>query len=472
MTCCPTIAEAGRLLRAGAITSVDLTRLHLDRIARLDDRIDAYLTVMEEPALSAAERADAAFRAGVDHGPMHGIPYCLKDIFDVAGMVTTCHSRIVPEEPATADAAVVARLAAAGAVLLGKTALHEFGTGGPTFDLPFPPARNPWNRDHHPGGSTSGSGAAVAAGLAMAGIGTDTLGSVRSPATACGLVGLKPTYDAVPRRGCFPLAFSLDHVGPLTRTVDDCARVMDVIAEPARGGGSYGAELGRDLKGLRIGTLDAFHAAAGGAIDPEIEAGFDNALAALRDAGAEIVALDDLPPFDALQAAALTIHRAEAHTVHRAWLAERPDDYCAISREKLQAGAALSASDFIVAQQARAELIARYRRATAAVDAVVGLSSFTLPCRIDDPAALAATYRRHMRTPFNLLGDPTLSMPVGVSRTGLPLAVQLSAPAYGEARLLRIADGLERALGRMNAPPGFAWEEASSTALPDSTTRS
>ncbi|WP_051241430.1 amidase [Stappia stellulata] len=462
----PTIAEAGRMLRAGAISSVDLTLHHLERIARLNDRIDAYLVVLEEPALAAAERADAAFRAGADHGPMHGIPYCLKDIFDVAGMVTTCHSRIVPEEPAATDAAVVVRLAAAGAILLGKTALHEFGTGGPTFDLPFPPARNPWNRNHHPGGSSSGSGAAVSAGLAMAGIGTDTLGSVRSPATACGLVGLKPTYDVVPRRGCFPLAFSLDHVGPLTRTVEDCALIMDVVAEPARGGGSYGAELGHGLKGLRIGTLASFHEAAG-AIDPDIEAGFGNALAALRDVGAEVVAIDDLPPLAAFQTTALTIHRAEAYTIHQAWLAERPDDYCAISREKLRAGASLGASDFITAQQARGELIARYRRATTGVDAVIGLSSFALPCRIDDQAALGETYRRHMRTPFNVLGYPTLSMPVGLSSTGLPLAVQLSARPHGEPRLLRIADGLERALGRMNTPPGFAWEGARPMGLPD-----
>lgn len=458
MSALPGIAETARALRAGEIGSTGLTQLHLDRIARLDGRIDSYLSVFADRALEAADRADRDLAAGLDKGPMHGIPYCLKDIFDARGTPTTCHSRILPEAPAARDAAVVARLEDAGAVLLGKTALHEFGTGGPAFDLPFPPARNPWDRERHPGGSSSGSGAAVAAGLAMAGIGTDTLGSVRSPASACGLVGLKPTYGLVSRAGCFPLSFSLDHVGPLTRDVEDCAIVLDAMAPPEGNAPSYRAELGLGVAGLRIGTLDDFHEAAG-EVDGDVAAGFDAALAALRDAGATVVSVRGLPSLGAFRECAHTIHRAEAYAVHRATLAARPEDYCAMSREKLLAGAFLGAADFVAAQQARRHLSMRYRRATRGLDAVIGLSSFTTPCRIDDAQALAATYRRHMRMPFNVTGDPCLAMPVRFTANGLPVAVQLASAPRTERRLLRIAQALESGLGLAGrCPPGFEWD--------------
>lgn len=446
------IAEAGRALRQRRCSAVELATAHLARIAQVDPAIDAFLVVDTDTALKAAREADAALARGEELGPLLGIPYAVKDNIDVAGIVTTCHSRLTSRVSASADATVVARMSEAGAVLLGKNALHEFAVGGPAFDLPFPPARNPWNRDHHPGGSSSGGGAAVAAGLAMAAIGTDTIGSIRNPATCCGVVGLKPTYDLVPRDGVFPLAFSLDHVGPLTRSVEDCALVLDVIAG-APGQQSYASELDEGAAGLRIGVLDSFH--EGQQIDSEALGGFAQALDVLTELGAELVAVSP-PSLAAFQACCRVIQQAEIYTVHRDWLAQRPADYCEISRRKLAAGAFLSASDYIAAQQERRALIRRYREATRAVDVVISLSSFTLPCRLDDPVAIAATYERHARAPANVTGDPALSLPVGLSAGGLPLGVQLAAAPYRERTLLRVARAIEFALGSAARPRAFA----------------
>ncbi|MCV9937250.1 amidase [Boseaceae bacterium BT-24-1] len=446
------IAEAGHALRQRHISAVELASAHLKRISQFNPGLDAFLDVAIDRALKAAEEADAAFARGDDASPLLGIPYSAKDNINVRGLLTTCHSRLPNRLPAPIDAAVVARMSESGAVLLGKNALHEFAVGGPAFDLPFPPARNPWDRDRHPGGSSSGGGAAVAAGLAMAAIGTDTMGSIRNPATCCGVVGLKPTYDLVPREGVFPLAFSLDHVGPIARSVKDCALVLDVMAG-ASGQQNYATELDDGVAGLTVGVLDGFH--EGETVDAKVLAGFSRALDVLTDLDVELVAVSP-PSLAEFQACGRVIQQAESYTVHRRWLAERPAEYCEISRRKLAVGAFLSASDYIVAQQERRALISRYREATREVDAVISLSSFTLPCRIDDPAAIAATYERHARGPFNVTGDPALSLPVGLSPGGLPLAVQLAAGPYRERILLRLARAIERALGPIVPIRAFA----------------
>ena len=217
------IAEAGRALRAGTLSSVALTQHALARIAALDPLLHSFVLVTRERALADAERADRELSAGIDKGPMHGIPYGMKDIYNTAGIRTTCHSKLLIDHVPSEDSVVEAKLRAGGAVLLGKLATHEFAIGGPSFDLPFPPARNPWNLDHFTGGSSSGSGAAVAAGITRMAMGSDTGGSIRGPAFYCGVVGLKPTYGRVSRRGVFPLSYTLDHCGPLTWTVEDAA---------------------------------------------------------------------------------------------------------------------------------------------------------------------------------------------------------------------------------------------------------
>src|SRR5436190_55191 len=223
--------------------------------------------VTADKALAQAKAAEAEIARGQWRGPMHGVPYAAKDIFDIEGMATTCHSKIRTDHRATSDAFVVKKLREAGAVLLGKVALHEFATGGPAFDLPWPPARNPWNRDLHPGGSSSGSGAALAAGMAPAALGTDTGGSVRNPATCCGIVGMKPTYGAVSLSGVFPLTHSLDHVGPMTRSVEDNAIFFHAIAghgpdDPTtatRATPDCLTDLQAGLKGIRIGVIEHFY---------------------------------------------------------------------------------------------------------------------------------------------------------------------------------------------------------------------
>ena len=219
------IAELGRALRAGVRSSEQITRDALDRIAASDATVHAFVAVDDENAMSAARAADVELRQGHDRGFMHGIPYAVKDIIDVAGMPTTCHSKLRLDHVAVADAEITARFRNAGAIMLGKLATFEFALGGPSFDLPFPPTRNPWNLEHVPGGSSSGSAAAVAAGFVRTAIGSCTAGSIRGPAAWCGTVGMKPTYGRVSRRGVFPLAWSLDHCGPLSRSVEDAAKI-------------------------------------------------------------------------------------------------------------------------------------------------------------------------------------------------------------------------------------------------------
>jgi aspartyl-tRNA(Asn)/glutamyl-tRNA(Gln) amidotransferase subunit A len=290
-----TIAEASRLIRARKLSPVELTEALLARIAALDGIYHACITVTADAARAEAKAAEAEIAGGTWRGPMHGIPYAVKDIFDVAGTATTCHSKLRIDHRAAADATTIARLRAAGAILLGKLALHEFATGGPTRELPWPAALNPWNLDLHPGGSSSGSAVAVATGLAPGTLGTDTGGSVRNPATCCGIIGMKPTYGLVSRTGVFPLSFSLDHVGPLTRTVEDNAILLGAIAghDPADPASADRAPpdlldgLRAGVKGLRIGLIAHFYTEdmIG---SPEQVAAISDAADVLRRLGAEV----------------------------------------------------------------------------------------------------------------------------------------------------------------------------------------
>lgn len=435
------IADAGAGLRKSEFSAVELTKAHLERIGQLDADLNAFICITGEDAIARAEQADRHFARGEDSGPLLGISCAIKDVIDVAGLPTTCHSKLTSGKPASVDATVVARLRGAGAILLGKSALHEFAIGGPAFDLPFPPARNPWDRNRHPGGSTSGGAVAVATGMAMVAVGTDTAGSVRNPATCCGIVGLKPTYDLVSRKGVFPLSFSLDHVGPLTRSVRDCAIVLDAMVGDLKP--SDGGLLDDGVKGFRIGVLDQFHADSD--VDPEIITAFLMAMEVLQDLGAELVSISP-PKLEEFQLCGRTIQQAESYTVHRHWLADRPAEYCELSRRKLAAGAFLGAADFISAQQARRILTQRFHEALAGTDAAISVSSFKLPCRIDDPDTIAATYERHARIPFNVTGDPVVAVPVGMSSHGLPLGVQISSGPYKEQIALRVAHALQTAL--------------------------
>jgi aspartyl-tRNA(Asn)/glutamyl-tRNA(Gln) amidotransferase subunit A len=456
------IAEASRLIRARKLSPVELTDALLDRIAALDGVYHAYIAVTADAARAEAKAAEAEIAGGTWRGPIHGIPYAAKDIFDVAGMATTCHSKLRMDHRAVLDATAITRLRAAGAILLGKLALHEFATGGPTRELPWPAALNPWNLDLHPGGSSSGSAVAVAAGLAPGTLGTDTGGSVRNPATCCGIIGMKPTYGLVSRAGVFPLSFSLDHVGPLTRTVEDNAILLGAIAghdaaDPASADrtppdGLDGLRAG--VKGLRIGIIAHFYTEdmVG---SPEQVAAIAEAADVLRRLGAEVrpVRLSSLQRY---ADCGRTIHIAESYAVHERDLQQRPDGYAAITRSKLLPGAFIPASVYVKAQQYRRLLCGEFAALMKDYDAVITLSSLDLPCRIDDPETIAKTYERQCRIPFNVTGTPAISVPTGFTAAGLPLAMQIAGAAFAEPMVYRIAHAYCETTGFADRRPAVA----------------
>jgi aspartyl-tRNA(Asn)/glutamyl-tRNA(Gln) amidotransferase subunit A len=446
-------AEIAQAYIAKTLTPLQLVSELLTRIHALDPKLNAFIRLDEDGALSNAARADAEIAAGRSRGPLHGIPVAIKDVIDVAGLPTTCHSKILVDNVATVDAAVTRKLREAGAVIMGKLSTHEFALGGPSFDLPFPPARNPWNPLHHPGGSSSGSGAGVAAGLFPMALGTDTGGSVRNPASACGIVGLKPTYGLVSRRGVFPLSFTLDHVGPLTRSVADAALLLDAIAghDPADPGSAatqargFGRLLDRGVRDLRIGFVRHFHERDLLA-DPEVAAAVEDVARVLQAEGAQVhtIALPTLTEFAGINRVILC---SEAWSVHAPWLRERPGDYGQLTRRRLLPGAFMTAGDYVGAQRRRAEVIAAVEDRLRDYDVLLCASSMDTPSRLADADETARTYPRHARSPFNVTGHPALAMMAGLSRAGLPLSVQFVGRYFDDATVLRVAAAYERATG-------------------------
>lgn len=446
-------AEAARAIAARELSPVELTKALLARIEKLDPKLNAFIRLDAGTAMEAAKAAEQEIAAGRLRGPLHGVPVGIKDIIDVAGLPTTCHSKILIDNFAAADAVCVARLRGAGAIVLGKLSTHEFAIGGPSFDLPWPPARNPWNTAHHPGGSSSGSGSGVAAGLFPMALGSDTGGSVRNPASACGIVGLKPTYGLVPRRGVFPLSFTLDHVGPLTRTVADNALMLGVIAghdsldpgSAAVTSGNYAAGLERGVRGMRIGFIRHFHEVDLPA-DPEVAAGLENVAGTLKSLGADVRDIT-LPTLDEFAAINRVILQSEAWAIHSPWLRERPGDYGKLARCRLLPGAFLAAGDYVQANRRRLEMIAAVDEALREVDVLLCASAMDPPSRIEDAEETERTYPRQARTPFNVTGHPALAMMAGLSSNGLPLSVQLVGRNFAEATLFQVARAWERAAG-------------------------
>jgi aspartyl-tRNA(Asn)/glutamyl-tRNA(Gln) amidotransferase subunit A len=445
------LAEAADLIRGKKLSPVDYAKALLARIDRFDKEYNAFIRPTPELALAAARTAEAEIAAGRWRGPFHGMPYALKDIIDVAGLPTTAHSKILADSVAAADAPVTARLKAAGGVLLGKLSTHEFAIGGPSFDLPWPPARNPWNREHFPGGSSSGSGAGLAAGFFPAALGSDTGGSIRNPASQCGITGMKPTYGRVSRRGVVPLAFSLDHSGPLTRGVRDNALMLQAIAghDPADPASAdepvpdFSAALGQGVRGLRIGVIRHFYTSDLEG-HPEMIAAIDAAVALLAGQGAAMREIA-LPPLQDFSACGQVILAAEAYAVHEAWLKQRPQDYGARGRERLLAGAGLSAADYLQASRWRLKLRDTAAAAFRDIDVAITASSLDPACRIDDNEALTATYARQARIPFNVTGQPALVIPAGFSKAGLPLSLQIVGHPFAEATVYRVAAAYEAA---------------------------
>ncbi len=443
-----TAAEISQAYDAGTLSPVTLIESLLARIDALEPQYHAFIQLDRETARHAAKQAEHEFRAGRRLGPLHGIPVGIKDIIDIAGQRTSCHSKVMLEHLAVEDAPVMTALRAAGAIFLGKLALHEFAIGGPSFDLPFPPARNPWNIAHHPGGSSSGSGTALAAGFLPLALGTDTGGSVRHPAAACGLAGLKATYDLVSRQGVYPLSMSLDHVGPMARTVQDVALLLDVMAQTSTCAEaskplSYTRDLKLGVKGLRIGFIRHFHEKDEIA-HPDVTRALNEACEVFRSLGAVVKDIT-LPSLQEFSASQKIILMSEGWAIHARNLREHPQDYAEMSRRKLMCGAFLSAGDYVQAMQMRGALIDQVNHAFENVDIMLAANSLDPACQIEDVKEVVRTYTRQARVPFNLTGHPALAMMSGLSSTGLPVSLQLIGKHYDEVTVLRAGAAFEQA---------------------------
>jgi aspartyl-tRNA(Asn)/glutamyl-tRNA(Gln) amidotransferase subunit A len=457
-----TIAELGRLYDKRELSPVEVTKALIARIAAHDGKLHSFLRLTEEAALAEAAAAERELMAGTRRGPLHGIPYALKDIIETAGILTTGHSKLREDHVPSADAELVTRLKAAGGIMLGKLATWEFALGGPSFDLPWPPARNPWNPDYLPGGSSSGAGAAVAAGFVPGAVGTDTGGSVRGPAAFCGLAGLKPTYGRVSRRGVFPNTFSMDHCGPLTRSAEDIALFLRVIAgfDPLDPGSEdvpvpdYPAGLGGGVRGLRLGLVEDWYRDAG--THPDVAPAIEAAVAVLRDGGAivEPVRLSSLRDYTDCKT---TISTVELYAIHEHDLKTRPQDFGRILRNRVLPGALIRGEDYLEALRWRTALAREQALALRNIDAFITAGALNVADRADPnlPDRLVSVPSTTM--PFSVGGLPALAIPCGFSNAeGLPLSLQIAAGPFAEGLVLRIAHAYQEATDWHRRHPNLA----------------
>jgi aspartyl-tRNA(Asn)/glutamyl-tRNA(Gln) amidotransferase subunit A len=460
--------EIAAAIRDKRLSATEYLEYVFNRIEQHDPALNSVITLNADAALTAAHEADQAVSNGAVLGPLHGVPFGLKDIIDAANLPTTAHSRIYANNIPIEDAAVTTHLKHSGAILVAKLATHEFAFGGPSFDLPWPPARNPWDTRMFTGGSSSGSGAAIAAGFIPLALGTDTGGSVRNPASLCGIVGMKATYGRVSRRGVVPLAFSLDHVGPMTRTVSDNAALLQVISgydprDPASAQVSVPDYLSavehgttQGIKGMRIGVIRHFFEKDMVA-DPKVVNAINASLRVLADLGAVITDVEtrSLQTFSNVNRIILL---SEAYAVHQYWLQSRPQDYAAMTREKLLPGAFIRAVDYVQALRNRPLFTAEIDTLLDNADVLVTASSMDPPFPIDDPEAVARCYPRSARPPFNLTGHPALSLPIGFTEPDddvpvLPLGLQVIGRHFDEASIYRVASAYEQATNWSEVQP-------------------
>jgi aspartyl-tRNA(Asn)/glutamyl-tRNA(Gln) amidotransferase subunit A len=457
-----TIAEAARLIAAKKLSPVELAKTHLERIRRLDPQLNAFLVVTEERALADAKAAEARQMSGALRGPLDGVPIAHKDIYNTAGIRTTAHSRLLKDNVPTRDARTVTKWAEAGTVMLGKLATHEFAFGGPSFDVPWPPARNPWNRDRFTSGSSSGTGAAVAAGLILGGTGSDTGGSIRGPAALCGIAGIKPTYGLCSRVGILPLAFSLDHAGPMAWTAEDCGLLLQGMAghddeDPAsvaRPVANFTGELGQGVKGLRIGVVRHFFETDNRASDATL-AGIDAALDFFRKEGAEVREVTLSPAAD-YHAVGYLLMIAEAFTLHAPWMRERFMDYGELFRDRVSLAATMSGPDIVQATRRRRVLCREMAAAMADLDIIVSASQMGEAPRIDSVPKWANMEKPSFTMPFNVTGFPAISVCTGFGVAGMPVAMQLAGKPFAEPTVLRAAHAYETAMPWRSKRPAMA----------------
>jgi aspartyl-tRNA(Asn)/glutamyl-tRNA(Gln) amidotransferase subunit A len=440
------IAEAGARLRRREFSAVELTDACLNRIEAIDGKLHCFITLTADLALQRAQEAEKEIRSGTDRGPLHGIPIALKDLYATRGIRTTCHSAVLENWTPDYDATAVSKLSEAGAVLLGKLGMHEFAFGGPSVDAPFPAVRNPWNTAHIPGGSSSGSGAALAAGLCYGALGSDTGGSIRTPSSHCAIVGIKPTYGRVSRHGVIPLSWSLDHAGPMARSVEDCAILLRAIAgyDPKDEASAnavvpnFLAGLKDGIAGLRVGVPRKNWFDENLGTDRQTEAVFDQALKVLQNLGAVIIDIDG-SPFSLARKANQTILVCEAYAYHEKTFQATPTKFGSSVRRRMLEGAFLDAADYLAAQRARTLLNRQIRANFAAVDV------FAVPGAARPPEAFEAmdpneqNLRPSFTNPFNLTGLPTISVPCGFTAGNLPSGLQIVARPFEEATCFRVA---------------------------------
>jgi aspartyl-tRNA(Asn)/glutamyl-tRNA(Gln) amidotransferase subunit A len=453
------IESASALIKTKKVSPVELTRTCLSRIERLNPQLNAFITVTAESALAEARQAETDIQQHRWRGALHGIPIALKDLVDTAGVRTTAGSELFKDRVPAEDAEVVRRLKAAGAVLLGKLNMHEFAYGGSSAVSFFGPVRNPWNVAHSPGGSSGGSAAAVAAHLCYGAIGSDTGGSIREPAAYCGIVGLKPTYGRVSTAGAIPLSWSLDHLGPMTRTTVDAALMLQVLAgyDPRDSSSldtsvpDYAAAMRSATSSLRVGIPRDFFFEG---LDPDIQAAMEAALFVLKTltgAQLDIAPLATNGTYASVMDSCIAILQAEAYAYHQDYVAKSPELYQKPTIERILAGAKITTPTYIQSRRQMEQLRRSVTRGFDGVDLLITPTTLVPPFAIADLQSDPITMRTkevrmlHNTRPFDMFGAPTISVPCGFTRSGLPIGMQITGALGDEGTVLRLARAYEQA---------------------------
>jgi|SRR5579875_277215 len=462
--CALSIAEVSQLLSRKEISPLMLVKAYFKRIEKFDKAINSYITILAERAISDAQRAEQEIVSGNWRGPLHGVPIALKDLFNVCGVATTGGSRLFAGRIAKEDAACVTGLWKAGAIILGKTNMHELAYGATNEDSASGPTHNPWALDRIPGGSSGGSAAAISADLCAGATGSDTGGSIRVPSALCGVVGLKPTFGRISRRGLIPLSFTMDHAGPITKVVKDAAFMLEAMAtydavdpgsvkRPVPG---FTASIGDGIKGLKIG-LDPKWALVN--LEPDVQAAFEAALDVLRSLGSEVVEVS-LPRISEGFEAGITMLACEATALYERDLKSRPQDFFPQVRDRLLKGFDLRGIDYARARETGDFIRRGLENALETVNLLVtptcgitatklGLDTVVVGGKERSPLGALSWFTRV----FNVTGLPAITVPCGFSRAGLPIGLQFAGPAWDEALVLRAAFAYEQATDWNRARP-------------------
>jgi len=462
--CAISIKEAAGLISAHKVKPSELVEAHIERINATDDKLNSFVTILSESALQSSFIAEKEIMNGNYRGPIHGIPIGLKDLYDTAGTITTVGSKIYRKRLPQEDATVVSKLKEAGAIVVGKLQMHEFALGATSINPHDGPARNPWDTERITGGSSGGSASSVAAGQCMASLGTDTGGSIRIPSALCGIVGLKPTFGRVSRKGVFPLSWTMDTVGPMTRTVEDAALMLNAMVsfDPSDPGSSphetedFTSKLGLGIKGLTIGVPQEYFYET---TSPEVKEALNSAEKVFESLGAKVIPIS-IPVLEHSLAISGTIMLTEAASVHERNLKDRPFDIGDDVRLRLTQGSLYSAVDYLKAQRGRHEFNNQIDKAMETVDILLAPTVGIGAPKIDDKTVVlngveypALALMPRLTRPHNICGLPTISIPCGFTSSGLPIGMQLAGRAFEDSVVIQTANAYENATGWTKQSP-------------------